>query len=96
MNSLETESPGLVGTKAGAETEGHTRESSTDRNAVQGCRPRPSLLIRLAAWLVRLENGKLERTIPAVWNPRLSLQLDQLLDIRERLADYQTSEWGRP
>ena len=55
-----------------------------------------SFFIAFAAWLVRLEKGKLERTIPAVWNPRVSLQLDQLLDIRERLADYRTSELGRP
>ena len=96
MNSLEMKSPGLAGTKTGAGTEGITRENNTGRNVVQESRPQPSLLIKLAAWLVRLEKGKLERKIPAVWNPRLSLQLDQLLDMSERLADYRTSEWGRP
>ena len=96
MKSLQMSSPGLAGTKTGAETEGHTRESNTGQHAVQGSRQQPSLLIELAAWLVRLEKRKLERKIPAAWNPSVSLQLDQLLDISERLADYRTSEWGRP
>ena len=103
MNSLEMKSPGLAGTKTGAGTEGNTRESSTDRSALQETRQAPSILIRLAAWLVRLEKGKLERKIPVLrddpsvpGDPGLSLQLDQLLEISERLADYRNSEWRRP
>ena len=103
MTTLEMSSPGLAGTKTGAGTEGITRENNTGRNVVQESRQQPSLLIKLAAWLVRLEKGKLERKIPVLrddpsvpWDPGLSLQLDHLLDMSERLADYRTSEWGRP
>ena len=96
MNSLEMKSPGLAGTKTGAGTEGITRENTTGRNVVQGSRAQSSLLIKLAAWLVRLEKGKLERKISAIWNPRLSHQLDQLLEIGDRLADYRNPVWRRP
>jgi hypothetical protein len=56
----------------------------------------PSLLVVLAAWLVRVEHRGLERNIPADWDAAFSLQLDRLTDIRERLAEYLDSERRRP
>ena len=44
-----------------------------------------AFLVMLAAWLVRIEHRLLERRIPADWDAALSLQLDRLTDIRERL-----------
>ena len=46
----------------------------------------------LAAWLVHIEHRLLARKIPAGWDTVLSLRLDQLTDIRERLAEYLDSE----
>jgi|CXWL01.1.fsa_nt_gi hypothetical protein len=51
-----------------------------------------ALLIMLAAWLVRIEHRKVTRKIPAGWDSALSLQLDRLTDIRERLAEYLGSQ----
>lgn len=97
MMSLEMESPSLAGTKTGAETEADTPRSSTARTALQTARHRgSSLLVILAAWLVRIEHRRLERNIPTDWDADLSLQLDQLTDIRERLAEYLGSERRRP
>ena len=44
--------------------------------------------ITLAAWLVRVVHRRLERNMTGGWNADVSLQLDQLTDIRERLAEY--------
>ena len=48
-----------------------------------------------AAWLVRIEHRLLARKIPAGWDAALSLQLDRLTDIRERLAEYLGSQRRR-
>lgn len=97
MTSLEMRNPGLAGTKTGAGIEADTHRSSTGRTALQTARHRrPRLLIVLAAWLVNLEHRRRERNIPAGWDATLSLQLDQLLEIRERLAEYLDSAWRRP
>lgn len=93
MTSLEMESLGLAGTKFGAGIEADIRRSSTDRTTLQAVRHTgPHLLIVLAAWLVRLEHRMRQREIPADWDAALSLQLDRLTDIRERLAEYLGSE----
>ena len=56
----------------------------------------PSFLITLASWLVRIEHRRLKRNIPAYWDAVLSLQLDRLTDIQERLAEYLDAERRRP
>lgn len=97
MTSLEMSNPGLAGTKTGAGTEADTSKSSTARTALQTARRRgSSLLVILAAWLLRFEYRRLARNIPAGWDAALSLRLDQLTDIRERLAEYRDSEQGQP
>ena len=96
MMSLEMERPSLAGTKTGAETKADTPRSSTARTALQTAWHRGSnLLIILAAWLIRTEHRRLARNIPARWDEALSLQLDRLTDIRERLAEYLDSEQRR-
>lgn len=96
MTTPEMESPVLAGTNTGAETEADTRSSSTARTALQTARRRgSSILVILAAWLVRFEHRRRERNIPAHWDAVLSLQLDRLTDIRERLAEYLDSERRR-
>jgi hypothetical protein len=52
--------------------------------------------LALAAWLVHVEHRRGARTIPAGWDAALSLQLDRLTDIQERLAEYLDSERRRP
>jgi hypothetical protein len=97
MISLEMESPGMAGTKTGAGTMAGTPRSSTARTALQAAwRRGSSLLIILAAWLIRTEHRRLARNIPAGWDAALSLQLDRLTDIRERLAEYLDSERRQP
>ena len=56
----------------------------------------PRFLVVLAAWLVRIEHRLLARKIPAGWDAALSLRLDQLTDIRERLAEYLGAQRRRP
>ncbi len=69
----------------------------TDKTALQATQHRgPSLLITLASWLVRIEHRRFERSIPAGWDAALSLTLDRLTDIRERLAEYLDSERRQP
>ena len=92
MTLLEMENPGPGANQAGADIEEDGRESSTTRNARQG----PRVLIILARWLVRLEQLNVERLVPAGWDAALSLQLDRLTDIRERLAEYLNAERGQP
>ena len=97
MTSLEVESPSLAGTKTGAGIEADTRKSCTDRTTLQAVwHTGPRLLIVLAAWLVRLEHRTRQKEIPVDWDAALSLQLDRLTDIRERLAEYLGSERRRP
>ena len=97
MISLEMESPGLAGTKSGAEIEADIPTGSTGRIALQAVRHRgPRFLIILAAWLVRTEHRRLERNIPTDWDAAFSLQLDRLTDIRERLTEYLDLERRRP
>ena len=97
MTSLEMRSSGLAGTKSGAGVEVDTRRSSTDRTTLQAVRHTgPRLLILLAAWLVRLEHRMRQRETPAGWDAVLSLQLDRLTDIQERLAEYLDAERRRP
>lgn len=97
MTSLEMESPSLAGTKSGAGIEADTRRSSTGRTTLQAVRHiGPRHLIVLASWLVRIEHRMLERKIPAGWDAALSLQLDRLTDIRERLAEYLDPARRRP
>lgn len=48
--------------------------------------------ITLAAWFVRIVHRRLEQKITGGWNADLSLQLDRLTDIRERLAEYLGAE----
>ena len=96
MTSLKIENPDLAGTRIGAETEADTPRGSTAKAALQAARRRgSSLLVILAAWLLRFEHRRLERNIPAHWDAALSLQLDRLTDIRERLAEYLDSERRR-
>jgi hypothetical protein len=97
MTALEMRNPGLADTKAGAGIDTDTRTSSTDRTTLQASRhkgPRP--LIVLASWLVRIEHRMRQREIPVGWDAVLSLQLDRLTDIRERLDEYLGSERRRP
>ena len=97
MTALEMRSPGMADTNTGAAVEPDRRESSSARTALQPVRNRgPRPLVVLAAWLVRIEHRLLERKIPADWDAILSLQLDRLTDIRERLAEYLDSEQRRP
>ena len=97
MTSLEMRNPGLADTKTGADTEVDACEISTARTALQAARQRgPRLLIVIAAWLVHLEHRMRQREIPAGWDAGLSLQLDRLTVIRERLAEYLGSERRRP
>jgi len=97
MISLEMEGPSLAGTKTGAETIAGTPRSSTARTALQAAwRRGSSLLVILAAWLLRFEHRRLARNIPAGWDAVLSLQLDRLTDIRERLAEYLDAERRQP
>ena len=97
MMSLEMESPGLAGTKTGAGTEVDAPERSMAWNVLQAARHRgPSLLVVLTAWLLRFEHRRLERKIPAGWDAAVSLQLDRLTDIRERLAEYLDKGRRRP
>jgi hypothetical protein len=56
----------------------------------------PRFLVVFAAWLVRIEHRLLARKIPAGWDAALSLQLDRLTDIRERLNEYLGSQRRRP
>lgn len=87
MTSLKIENPDLAGT--GAETEADPPRGSTAKTTLQVARRRGSnLLVILAAWLLRFEHRRLERNIPVGWDAVLSLQLDRLTDIRERLAEY--------
>lgn len=96
MTSLEMRSPGLAGTKFGAGVE-IAPERSMPRTALQAARHRrPRLLIVLAACLVHVEHRRVARTIPAGWDVALSLQLDRLTDIQERLAEYLDTERRRP
>ena len=96
MTSLEMENPGTARTVAGADTGTDTREPSTARSARQDPRPSlPSLLVALAAWLLRLAHRRREREIQNGWDAALSLQLDRLTDIRERLAEYLNAERGQ-
>ena len=93
MTALRKESPGMAGTTTGAEIDTDTRTSSTDRTTLQAVRHRGGrLLVILAAWLIRIENRLLERNLTEDWDAALSLQLDRLTDIRERLAEYLGSE----
>jgi len=97
MTSLEMRTPGLAGIKTGAGFEADACESSTARTALRTARHSgPRFLVVLAAWLVRIEHRLLERNIPAGWDADLSLKLDRLADIWERLAEYLDSERGRP
>src|SRR5262245_51481153 len=97
MNSFEMESPGLVGTKTDTGTFENISRSRTARTVLQvALRRGSSLLVILAAWLVRIEYRLLERKIPADWDAALSFQLDRLTDIQERLAEYLGSERRRP
>ena len=97
MTFLEMSTPGLAGTKTGAGIEADTCESSTARTALRTTRHSgPRFLVVFAAWLVRIEHRLLARNIPAGWDAALSLQLDRLTDIRERLAEYLDSERGWP
>ena len=97
MTSLEMESPGLADTKSGAGIEADTRRSSTDGTTLQAVRHTgPRLLIVIAAWLVHLAHRMRQREILSGWDATLSLQLDRLTDIRERLAEYLGSERRRP
>jgi hypothetical protein len=97
MTFLEMGSPSLASTKTGAGTEADTLRSSTARTALQAAwRRGSSLLVILAAWLIRFEHRRLERNIQAGWDGTLSLQLDRLTDIRERLTEYLGSERRRP
>jgi len=97
MISLEMESPDLAGTKNGTVAKTDTGESSTARKTLQAARQRgPRLLIVLASWLVHIEHRMRQREIPAGWDAGLSLQLDRLTVIRERLAEYLGSERRRP
>ena len=96
MIALETENPGLAGTRTGADMEIDTREVTTTSSTRQGPRhKRRRPLIVLATWLVRLEQRNVARQVPAGWDAALSLQLDRLTDIRERLAEYLTAERGQ-
>lgn len=54
-----------------------------------------SVLIAVAAWLVRFEHRRLERNISADWDAAFSLQLDRLIDIRERLTEYLGPQRGQ-
>ena len=93
MMSLEMDIPGLAGTNTGTETEADTTTSSTARTVLQDAWRRGSrLLVMLAAWLLRFEYRRLARNIPAGWDTALSLQLDRLTDIHERLAEYLDAE----
>ena len=96
MIALETENPDLAGTRTGADMEIDTREVTTTSSARQDPRPSlPSLLVALAAWLLRLAHRRREREIQNGWDAALSLQLDRLTDIRERLAEYLNAERGK-
>ena len=93
MSFLEMESPDLAGTQSEAGREANIRRGSTDRMALQAARHRgPRLLIVFASWLVRMEHRMREREILSGWDAALSLKLDHLTDIRERLAQYNDSE----
>ena len=87
----------MAGTTTGAEIDTHPRRNSTDRNARQAVRTRGAhLLVILAVWLVRLEHRRLERNITGGWDAAVSLQLDRLIDVRERLTEYLDEERRRP
>ena len=98
MMSPEIENPGPgANQETGADMEAHTREISTARSVEQGPRHHgPRRLILLAAWLVRREHRRREREIQNGWDAALSLQLDRLTDLRERLAEYLSSERRQP
>jgi len=97
MTSLEMESPSLADTKTGAGVDTDTCRTSTGETALQAAWHRgPRLLIVLASWLVRIEHRMRQREIPVGWDAVLSLQLDRLTDIRERLDEYLGSERRRP
>ena len=97
MTALDMSNPGLAGTKSGAGIEADTRRSSTGGIALQAARHTgPRLLIVFASWLVRIEHRMRQREIPFGWDAALSLQLDQLTDIQERLAEYLDSERRQP
>ncbi len=95
MIVLEMESPGLAGTKARADKDPKLGEDNPDENPLQTAKQSgPRLLVTLAAWLVRMELRRRERHILAGWDTPLSLQLDQLTDIRERLSEYLDADFG--
>lgn len=97
MTTLEMRNPGLAGTKSGAGVDTDCCRSSTARTTLQASRHRgPRLLIVLASWLARIEHRMRHQEIRSGWDAALSLQLDRLTDIRERIAEYLGSERRRP
>ena len=97
MNALQKENPGMAGTTTGAEIDTNISRNSTDTNARQAVRDWIShVLIMLASRIVRIAHRRLEENIPADWDAALSLQLDRLIDVRERLAEYLEAERRNP
>lgn len=97
MNSLAKENPGMAGTTTGAEIDTDIPRNTIVRNIRQAVRHRGArLLVILAVWLVRLEHRRLERNITGGWDAAVSLQLDRLIDVRERLTEYLDEERRRP
>ena len=97
MTSLETDNPGTAATVTGADTEADTQINSTTSSARQAPqRNDPSLLITLAAWLIRLVLRRRERKMQHGWDEALSVQLEPLTDAGVHLANYLSAERWQP
>jgi hypothetical protein len=97
MIALKMENSSLASTRTEAGTDADTHLSSTASTALHAVQHTgPRLLIVLASWLVRIEHRMRRREPLAGWDTALSLQLDRLTDIQERLAEYRDAEQRQP